>query len=157
MNKRSEVFYLIIFLVVNFAGLALGGLFTGDAVNGEWYQSLNKAPWTPPGFMFGLAWTLIMILFAVYAAKVWVRLDKKKAFLIIYAIQWLFNFIWNPVFFYFEKPVLGLIIIAALTSIVLAIMRGFHRLVKVYTLLLAPYLTWLILATSLNAYIVLNN
>lgn len=39
---------IILFLVLNFAALAIGGLFTGDGVPSEWYQNLNKAPWTPP-------------------------------------------------------------------------------------------------------------
>ena len=32
----------------------------------EWYLNLNKAHWTPPGWVFGAAWTTIMICFSIY-------------------------------------------------------------------------------------------
>jgi len=35
---------IIIFLLINFGALALGGLFTGKGVPSDWYQELNKAP-----------------------------------------------------------------------------------------------------------------
>ena len=58
-----------IFLVINFAALGLGGLFTRSGVPSEWYQDLDKAPWAPPGWVFGAAWTLIMLCFSVYRAQ----------------------------------------------------------------------------------------
>ena len=45
---------LVIFALLNFGALAIGGLFTGGGVSSEWYASLNKAPWTPPGWVFGI-------------------------------------------------------------------------------------------------------
>ena len=45
------IIQLIIFLLLNFGALALGGLFTGSGVSSDWYNGLNKAPWTPPGWM----------------------------------------------------------------------------------------------------------
>jgi len=62
---------LIIFLVLNLGALALGGLFTNKGVPSDWYIGLIKAPWTPPGWVFGVAWTTIMICFAVYMAYLW--------------------------------------------------------------------------------------
>ncbi len=55
---------VIIFLVINFAALALGSIFTSAGVSSDWYTNLNQAPWTPPGWVFGAAWTSIMIFFA---------------------------------------------------------------------------------------------
>ena len=48
---------LIVFLTLNFGGLVIGQVWTGNGVTSEWYTTLNQAPWTPPGFIFGLAWT----------------------------------------------------------------------------------------------------
>lgn len=62
---------IIIFLVINFAALGIGSIFTGSGVPSEWYQSLIKAPWTPPGWMFGAAWTSIMICFSIFMAFAW--------------------------------------------------------------------------------------
>ena len=44
---------IIGFLFLNFGALALGGLFAGSGAGSNWYAELNKAPWTPPGWVFG--------------------------------------------------------------------------------------------------------
>lgn len=70
---------LILFLILNFGALALGGLFTNNGVNSEWYTNLNKAPWTPPGWVFGFAWTTIMICFSIYMAKAYTIVGDKNS------------------------------------------------------------------------------
>ena len=62
---------LFAFLALNFGGLAIGARFTGPGVNSEWYQTLARAPWTPDGWVFGAAWTLIMVTFSIYMARLW--------------------------------------------------------------------------------------
>jgi tryptophan-rich sensory protein len=57
---------LVIFLFLNFGALAIGVTLMGDGASSDWYLQLNKAPWTPPGWSFGVAWTVIMIGFAIY-------------------------------------------------------------------------------------------
>ena len=32
----------VLFLIVNFGALALGGLFTGSGVASDWYQNMDK-------------------------------------------------------------------------------------------------------------------
>jgi benzodiazapine receptor len=79
--------YMIIFLVINFAALTLGGLATSSAVNGEWYLSINKAPWTPPGWAFGAAWTTIMVCFSIFMAFAWREVADRKSLAILFSIQ----------------------------------------------------------------------
>ena len=43
------VYRLILFLIINFGALAVGGFFTGKGASSDWYSSLAKAPWAPPG------------------------------------------------------------------------------------------------------------
>jgi tryptophan-rich sensory protein len=144
----------LLFLILNFAALALGGLFTGSGVSSEWYQNLDKAPWTPPGWVFGAAWTFIMICFAFYMGKLWSNTDKHKHLVVrLYGIQWLLNVAWNPVFFYFQKVDIGLLVIVGLLLSVLLIAIKFSRIQKSWTLAIIPYVLWLLIATSLNAYI----
>ena len=40
---------------------------------GGWYAELNKPPWNPPGWIFGPVWTLLYILMAVAAWRVWLK------------------------------------------------------------------------------------
>ena len=149
--------YLVLFLALNFAGLAIGGLSTGSGVSSEWYQGLNKAPWTPPGWVFGTAWTLIMIAFSVAMAKATI-ITVDKNFLLLYGLSWLLNVAWNPIFFSLQKTGLGLIVITALLLLIISIAYWMHQHdIGWQKWLLTPYMLWLIIATSLNAYIVFNN
>jgi benzodiazapine receptor len=95
----------IIFLALNFLALAFGGQFTGSGVSSDWYQTIYKAPWTPPGWVFGAAWTTIMICYAFYLSKLLKnsKTEQTRIF-ILYGIQWLLNVLWNPIFFTFNNP-----------------------------------------------------
>ena len=148
---------IIAFLILNFSALAIGGFFTGKGVSSDWYANLNKAPWTPPGWVFGAAWTSIMIFFSVYMAYLWPSFQNKKLLIGIFGMQWLLNVLWNPTFFYFHQMVLGLVIISCLTLLIGYIITVNYPVLKIKSVLLLPYFLWLIIATSLNAYTVFNN
>lgn len=148
---------ILLFLVVNFTALAIGGLFTSAGVNSDWYANFNKAPWTPPGYMFGVAWTFIMICFAVYMALLYPKFQDKKTLITLFVIQWILNVSWNPIFFYFHQTILGLITITLLTIVVSTFLFKNLQLLKLKSLWIAPYFIWLLIATSLNAYIVFMN
>lgn len=146
-----------IFLILNFGALAIGGLFTSKGVPSDWYLGLNKAPWTPPGWLFGFAWTTIMICFAVYMAYLWPALENKKIIVSIYLVQWVLNVAWNPTFFYLHKILAGLVIISLLTLLITYLLIHYWPTIRVKSILLLPYFLWLVIATSLNGYIYLNN
>jgi benzodiazapine receptor len=119
--------------------------------------NLNVAPWTPPGWVFGAAWTSIMICFAIYMAYAYQSSQNKGLLLGLFTLQWLLNFAWNPVFFKYQAILAGLIIITALTVLVgYFLFSGFAQ-IKMKSLLVLPYFIWLIIATSLNTFIYLKN
>jgi len=148
---------ILIFLLINFAALGLGGFLMGNAVSGEWYQNLNKAPWTPPGWVFGAAWTTIMVCFSFYMASAWAAIDNRRLLLALFAVQWLLNVAWNPVFFRFHQVGFGLLIIVALTVLVGYFLIGFLPQLKGKALWVLPYFLWLLVASSLNAYVLVKN
>jgi benzodiazapine receptor len=148
---------IIIFLVLNFGALAIGAQFTGAGVSSEWYQLMNKAPWTPPGWVFGTSWTTIMICFSIYMARFVSVLKNRKSLIGLFAFQWVFNVIWNPIFFKFHEVGLALIVICALTVLVGVYQFVFIRPMKRWSLLMAPYFLWIIIATSLNWYALAYN
>ncbi|MBC2846187.1 TspO/MBR family protein [Winogradskyella flava] len=154
MKKAS---YIIIFLIINFGGLAIGNWFMGDAVTGEWYSSLNKAPWTPPGWVFGFAWTAIMLCFSYYLAELFIEREKPTLWL-VFLLAWLLNVSWNWFFFNQNMTNIGLFVLIALTLTILYFFITFrHDRLKWLKYLLVPYLIWLCIATSLNGYILFNN
>ena len=151
-------FYLILlFLIINFGGLAIGSWLMGDEVTGQWYTSLNKAPWTPPGWVFGTAWTTIMICFSIYLGYLF-QIRKSKFLILIYCLALVLNVSWNCVFFNQHMVMVGFINIIALALVIIYFFISFgdDNLSKLKYLLL-PYIIWLCIATSLNGYIVFNN
>ena len=151
--KKIAVFLL--FLAINFLGLYLGGLATGPGVQSEWYQNLNQAPWTPPGFVFGIVWTLIGITWSVIGTHLYFN---HKEELDAYFGGWLLNLVWNPFFFIFNKPIVsGIVIILLALSVFYNI--DFLRKSGKFNLSLWGYLYffWLMIATSLNWYIIFMN
>ena len=148
---------IIIFLVINFAALGIGSYFTSAAVTAEWYQNLNKAPWTPPGWVFGAAWTSIMICFAVFMTYAWQLNENRNLLIVLFVLQWILNIAWNPVFFKYHQVVFGLIIIVMLTLLMGYFFFAYFGQLKAKTLWVLPYFIWLLVATSLNAYILVGN
>tara|TARA_R110002072_G_scaffold232309_2_gene389727 strand:- start:27369 stop:27827 length:459 start_codon:yes stop_codon:yes gene_type:complete len=151
------IYRLIVLLLINFGALALGGFFTGKGVPSEWYNGLIKAPWTPPGWIFGFAWTLIMVCFSIYMAYLWTAVVNKRILIGLFIFQWVLNVSWNPAFFYYHNVLFGFLLISALTILVGIFLFLYWSEAKYKTVLLLPYFIWLLIASSLNGYILLNN
>lgn len=148
---------IVIFLLINFLALAIGGYFTGDGISSIWYRGLNQAPWTPDGWVFGVAWTTIMICFSFYMSYWYDRVEMKEKLIGLFAFQWVLNVIWNPIFFYFRDISIGLIVIVILTALVGFLLISNYRNLKKCSVLIVPYFIWLCIATSLNFYIWMYN
>lgn len=146
----------LIFLFINFFGLYIGGLATGPGVQSDWYQNqIVQAPWTPPGFVFGIVWTLIGITWSVIGHYVWKYFRNDMD---MYVAGILLNIAWNPFFFTFHATLTSGIVIILLARTVFYILEkmrkgGFF----IESLLGYLYFFWLMVATSLNWFIVLMN
>lgn len=148
-----------LFLIINFLALGIGSLLMGNPATNEWYNGLNKAPWTPPGWVFGAAWFTVMFCFAVYMFKGASLFPPEKLNLLylLFAVQFVLNVLWNPVFFRWHFVAPGLIIISLL-AILMVIMLVFGKNQMGWnTLWVLPYVLWLCIATSLNAYVLFKN
>lgn len=150
-------FRILIFLILNFSALIAGVSLSGEGGNSEWYNNLTKAPWEPPGWVFGAAWTIIMICFAFYMSITWKYTVMKKKLIFLYVLQLILNIFWNPIFFNLHYIFLGLTTILILTILIAYILHLFWNEVKVNSILILPYLIWLLIATSLNGYIFFKN
>ena len=146
----------IFFLVLNFSALAIGSWLMENGPMTNWYMNLNQAPWTPPGWVFGIAWTTIMICFSVYMAYLFMEIFNINLIL-LYLTQLGLNISWNYIFFNQHAIGLGLFCIIALTIIVTLFLINYRKLLQFKSLLIVPYFLWLLIATSLNAYIYFYN
>ena len=154
---------LLVFLAASALVAGLGGLATATNVNG-WYATADKAPWSPPNWVFGPVWTLLYTAMAVAAWLVWRRrAEETRPALTAYAVQLLLNLLWTPVFFGLY-PVLGTPalwiafgIIVALAVAVAVTVLYFGPISRTAGLLLLPYFAWVVFASSLNLWAALYN
>ena len=148
--------YIVLFLIINFGALVIGSWLMNNGPQTEWYINLNQAPWTPPGWVFGVAWTTIMICFSAYMAYLY-KLKPNSNVIVLFTIQFILNVIWNYAFFNQHFVGFGFVILILLTGVVAIFTFSFKKEMQLKTLLILPYLIWLCIATSLNGYILLNN
>ena len=147
---------LLLFIVINFSALAIGTWLMNDGPRTAWYINLNKAPWSPPGWVFGVAWSSIMLLFSVYMAFL-LQVYTSKKVMLLFSTQFVLNVFWNYLFFNQHLIFLGLLNIIFLTVLMFYFLVTFKRTLKNKSFYVLPYCLWLVLATSLNLYIALFN
>ncbi|MBY6122265.1 tryptophan-rich sensory protein [Mameliella alba] len=142
----------LIFLLACFAAGATGGMFPP----GDWYRSLDKPRWTPPDWVFPVAWTTLYLLMAFAGARVALAPDNGLA-LAFWALQIALNTLWTPVFFGLRRMRAGLVVLSALW---LAVAAGLVALWQVDAwggLAFVPYLCWVSVAWALNLSVLRRN
>ncbi|MDT7829211.1 TspO/MBR family protein [Pricia sp. S334] len=148
-RKATYIFYAVgICLATGF----LAGYATETSVN-DWYPTLNKPWFTPPGWLFAPVWITLYILMGISAGIVWARgfyhRWVKKA-LYLFWFQLLFNGAWSIVFFGLHELFWALVVIVILLVLIVMTIRAFKVVNKRAAWLLAPYLLWVCFATLLN-------
>ena len=155
MSKKVK--YILLFIVLNFGALAIGSYFMNNGPSTDWYLTLNKSPWTPPGWVFGAAWFSIMICYSIYMSILIIKSVVKNYVWMLFWVQFVLNISWNYFFFNQHLAIVGFLNITFLTIIVGYFLFNFKSRLKLQSWWIAPYFIWLLLASSLNLYIIINN
>ena len=157
--KLTDIVKLVISIIACQCAGFIGSLFTTAAIS-TWYATLQKPPFTPPNWLFAPAWATLYLLMGISAFIIWRRgLDNPqvKRALFLFVIQLVLNTLWSVVFFGFESPLYGVIVIAALWVAILFTILKFFKVSSVAAVLLLPYILWVTFAAVLNVSIwVLN-
>ncbi|MBD1204253.1 MAG: tryptophan-rich sensory protein [Rhodobacteraceae bacterium] len=127
------------------AAAATGAMFQP----GEWYRGLAKPRWTPPDWLFPVAWTVLYLSMSAAAARVAMLPDTGQA-LALWSVQIALNTLWTPVFFGLRRIGAGLVIIFLLWLAVAATMVAFWQHDAIAGALFVPYLVWVTVAGMLN-------
>lgn len=157
-SRLQSIGALALSLVICFAISGIGGAVTAGPVQ-TWYPALLKPAFTPPPPVFPIAWTLLFLLMAVAAWRVWLVAGWQRArpALTLFAIQLAFNLGWSVLFFGLQRPDLALLEVLALWLLIAATLRAFARIDRWAALALVPYLAWVGFAILLNGGIVWLN
>lgn len=173
--------FIISIVVCQLAG-AIGAVVTVPAIGG-WYSALNKPEITPPGWVFGPAWTVLYFLMgialylvweknwearvpaAVKTSRAWNRFSRKlfdgdwrrQNVILIFAIQSFLNILWSLLFFELKSPGVAFFELLMLWVAILYTIINFWRVSKPAGYLLVPYLFWVAFAGYLNFSIWMMN
>ena len=144
---RPAVSFIAFVLLV--AVVALSGVYFQP---GEWYAALAKPAWTPPNWLFPVAWTLLYLSIAISGWLVWRMVAVRPTALAfsLYGLQLVLNAAWSWLFFGLHRMDLAFMNIVALWVAILATIIAFCQIRPAAGLLLIPYLLWVGFAAALN-------
>lgn len=137
---------------------AIGGIVTGTSVN-TWYPALEKPWFNPPDAVFAPVWTILYLIMAVAAWRVWLHgtvPDKTRA-LQMFWFQLGLNLFWSIVFFGMRQIGFALAEIVFLLLAISITTLLFWRIDRWAGVLMLPYIAWVTFATILNASLWLLN
>ena len=143
------------------APLAVGGiaaLLTRDSM--KIFETLNKPPLSPPGWLFPVVWTALYILMGIASYLVCASGRERAAVdgaIRLYGAQLAVNFIWPILFFKLEMYLLAFIWLILLWALILAVILRFARLNRTAGRIMIPYLLWVTFAGYLNCGVWLLN
>ena len=137
--------------------IALGGLVGLIISQFMDYNTLQKPPLSPPGFIFGIVWSILYLLMGiaygmlVYKGKSDAEVSK------IYWTQLIINLIWPILFFVFKLRLFSSIWIIILLILVISMVIKFYKKDKIIGYSQIPYLLWIMFATYLNIGVYILN
>ncbi len=153
MNLKKlirSLFYL-------FFPLVLGGLVGFLISSSIDYKFLILPPFSPPSYIFPIAWSIIYLLMGIsyflFSKKADYRLIEK----FIYYFQLFVNLMWPILFFVWKWRFFSILWILLLDVLVLKMIQLFYKDNKIASYLNVPYFLWILFATYLTIGIYILN
>jgi translocator protein len=140
-------------------GITFLTAFIGSRVTASgmlWYRTIKLPPWTPPGYVISIAWTVIFVLATISALMWWNSSSRGPGFkwaIAAFILNAILNVTWSYLFFGRHEIGYSIIEMIFLLLSVLALMVLLYRDLPVASLLLLPYVLWVSFATYLTVII----
>lgn len=153
MQNKSYLSLIIWIFALIVIGRAIGFLIKSE-IN-TWYNTLNHSPLTPPNYIFSVAWTILYGIIGACGWLIWRESSFPKLNVIktLYVIQLILNWSWAPLFFHYHLTGFSLIVLSAMNILVSALIWLAYRKMRTVSLLMLPYLLWILFASYLNFYV----
>jgi tryptophan-rich sensory protein len=134
-------------LAATFGAASTGAVFQP----GPWYRTLRKPGWTPPDWLFPIAWTALYIAMAIAAWRVaYSGAELAIPAMALWSWQIVLNALWSPIFFGLRRLGAGLVALCFLWVAVVLTTLAFFAIDRTAGLLMAPYVVWVSYAGALN-------
>jgi benzodiazapine receptor len=116
-----------------------------------WYTSLNRPPWQPPDFVFGLIWPYNFIMLGVAAFNVAQSLNRAQTiiWLSFFALSVISALIWAYQFYVPHNLTFATIALGLAALLTIPVLYLTFKASLVIGLLLIPYQLWIVIATTL--------
>lgn len=145
----------MVFFIAIQALSAAGGIASREVL----FDGFTKAPLTPPGWVFPVVWTTLVIL------QIWAlgrilgqpKLLQRKTLLALQGVMWALYLSFTPLYFGLGSPILGFSVVAAYWLAAGASIALLWPNSRKTALLLLPLALWLSWALYLSAYGALYN
>jgi len=130
----------------------VSGRIANSGYGNPWFDALAKPDFMPPGWLFGLVWTILYILLGLaLAILLHARGAQRRGRAVgLFVVQLLLNFAWSPVFFAWHRIDWALTLIGAMIVLTLALVLLLWPIRRSAALLMLPYLAWIGFAAALT-------
>jgi len=116
-----------------------------------WYASLNRPPWQPPDFIFGLIWPYNFIMLGVAAFNVAQSLNRIQtiSWLTLFALSITAALIWAYQFYVPHNLTFAAIALGVAALLTIPVLYLTFTASLLVGILLIPYQLWVVIATTL--------
>lgn len=149
MNLIKKIWYIFGPLIL---GLIIGFVIK-DSID---YNYLVQPRFAPPGFLFGIVWTILYLLIGI-SFYLYKRDLNDNTIDNVYYTQLILNLIWPILFFNLKLRLIGTIDIIILDLVVIYMLYRFFKEKRISFYLNIPYLLWILFATYLSYSVFLLN
>ena len=144
---RKIAYALLSVLIVSLT--LLGCKIFTDAGMDTWYPMAQKPMFTPPDYVFPIAWSIIYAMLILTAYRIfYYRLGSP--IIVLFIIQQTLQVLWCMVFFGMQNYLMGLMVLLMLDLTVLILIFRLQNPDIISARLMYPYFIWLLFATYLN-------
>ena len=144
--KKLGILLLCLFIPLFTGGLA--GLLT--ASDGGMYETIDRPPLSPPGWLFPVGW---IILYTLMGLATYIAVTRGKGrstlWMVLYGITIALNFVWPFLFFKARAFMLSFLWILLMWAVGFVLTRELWLKQKAAGVLLLPYMAWLSFAAYL--------
>ncbi len=145
---RAEIPPLAAFIGLTILAALVGSQF----MPGEWYTTLQKPAFTPPGWLFAPVWSLLYLMIAVSGWLAW-RASGLGLATSLWFVQLAANALWSYLFFGLHRIDLALVDILFLLALIVAYAVVVWPRARAAAVLFIPYAFWVGFASLLNGAI----
>lgn len=147
----KKIMPLVLWIVVlQLIGYGMGMMTEANLT--PWYASLYKSSLTPPGFVFGIVWSILYVILAVVGWQLFERtpLVSMTQLRMTFVTQLILNWLWTPLFFHFHWVGAAFLCLIAIVLFTTGFLTVAWRQTRLLFWLMLPYWFWVCFASYLN-------